>query len=182
MARVPYLDAEDLPEADRDILDRPINLFRGLANSVGAARGMHGIGNYIRHGSKLDGRVRELAILQVGWLAKSPYEWSHHVKIGKDFGLTDVDIEALKRETLGETTDLSALERLALKGAREMAIGGVLTDETYAALAEHLNHELMVDLIVTIGFYCAVVRVLASVGIDVEESYQPYLDAHPFPE
>ena len=41
---------------------------------------------------RLVARLRELAILQVGWLARSAYEWSHHVKIGYDFGVTDADI------------------------------------------------------------------------------------------
>jgi alkylhydroperoxidase family enzyme len=182
MARVPYLDAEDLPEEHKPLLSRPINLFRALVNSPGAAKAMSGLGGYIRHGSQLDGRVRELAILQVGWLAKSPYEWSHHVKIGKDFGLNDTDIEALKAETAGKTTSLSPLERLALKGAREMAVGGEMTEATFKDLEEHLQHDLLIDLIVTIGFYCAVVRILLSLGIDVEHSYQPYLDAHPLPE
>ena len=31
----------------------------------------------------------------VGWLARSPYEWSHHVKIGLDFGVTEPDIQGL---------------------------------------------------------------------------------------
>ena len=39
----------------------------------------------------------------------------------------------------------------------------------------------MVDLVVTIGFYNAVVRVLASLEIDVEPDYQPYLDEFPLP-
>ena len=183
MARVPYLDVEDLPEEHKHLLNRPINLFRALVHSPGAAKAMSGLGGYIRHGSKLDGRVRELAILQVGWLAKSPYEWSHHVKIGKDFGLTDADIEALKAETAGETTKLSPLERLALKAAREMAAdGGEMHADTFKALEAHLPRDLLIDLTITIGFYCAIVRILPSIGIDVENSYQPYLDAHPLPE
>jgi hypothetical protein len=39
----------------------------------------------------------------------------------------------------------------------------------------------MVDLVMTIAFYNAVVRVLASFEIDVEPDYQKYLDKYPFP-
>lgn len=35
MARVPYQNAADLPEEYRDLLARPINLFRALSNSPG---------------------------------------------------------------------------------------------------------------------------------------------------
>ena len=89
MARVPYLEQSDLSPTDQDLLKRPITLFKALVNSPKAARAFHGLGDYIRYGSKLDMRLRELAILQVGWLARSPYEWSHHVKLGHDFGVTD---------------------------------------------------------------------------------------------
>jgi alkylhydroperoxidase/carboxymuconolactone decarboxylase family protein YurZ len=99
MARIPYFDCADLPPEHQDLLNRPINLFRALVNSPGAARGWSGIGHYIRHGSKLDPRLRELAILQVGYVARSPYEYSHHIKIGRDFGVSDDDIRAIAAET-----------------------------------------------------------------------------------
>jgi hypothetical protein len=35
--------------------------------------------------------------------------------------------------------------------------------------------------VVTIGFYNAVVRVLASLGVDVEPEYRRYLDRFPLP-
>jgi hypothetical protein len=39
----------------------------------------------------------------------------------------------------------------------------------------------VVDLTLTIGFYNAVVRVLATLQIDVEEEYAPYLQQFPLP-
>ena len=58
---------------------------------------------------KLDPRLRELAILQVGYLAKSPYEYSHHVKIGREFGVSDDDIRAIGEETAGRASKLDPL-------------------------------------------------------------------------
>lgn len=182
MARVPYLDPEDLPEERRDLLKRPINLHRAIVHSPDGAKAFGGLGTWIRYGSKLDSKLRELAILQVGWLAKSPYEWSHHVKIGKDFGLTDADIEAVKQESQGQESALDPLSRLVLKGAREMTDEGRMSAETYAAIAQALDHERMVELTMIVAFYCAVVRLLGTLEIDVEESYQPHLDAHPLPD
>src|SRR3954471_2031219 len=114
MARVPYLDKSDLAEADQDLLKRPITLFKALVNSPKAARAFSGLGGYIRYGSKLDPRLRELAILQVGWLARSPYEWSHHVKLGYEFGVSDADVQALIDDTAGKSTGLDALSKLVL--------------------------------------------------------------------
>jgi len=181
MARVPYFDRADLPPEHQDLLKRPINLFRALVNSPGAARGWSVIGHYIRHGSKLDPRLRELAILQVGYVARSPYEYSHHIKIGHDFGVSDDDIRAIAAETQGRTTDLEPLAKTVLKAAREMTTELAISDATFALLQEKLDTERLTDLVLTIAFYCAVVRVLATLQIDVEDEYLPYLKQFPLP-
>jgi alkylhydroperoxidase family enzyme len=181
MARVPYVDKSNLSEADQDLLNRPITLFKALVNSPKAARAVSGVGDFIRYGSKLDPRLRELAILQVGWLARSPYEWSHHVKIGYDFGVTDADIEGLIADTAGRPSALEPLARLVLRAAREIHAGPGVGHDTFAALCASLGNEAIMDLVVTASFYCAVVRVLASLEVDVEESYMPYLRKYPLP-
>jgi alkylhydroperoxidase family enzyme len=187
MARVPYLEQADLSAENQDLLKRRINLFQALVNSPDAARAFSGLGQFIRFGSKLDPRLRELAILQVGWLARSPYEWSHHVKIGHDFGVTDDDIRALIDETAGKATMLDQLAKTVLLGAREMTLAkgmageAAMTDATFATLQAALGNEQVVDLTITIAFYNAVVRVLATLRIDVEEDYMPYLRQFPLP-
>ncbi len=181
MARVPYLEPTDLAPEDQDLLKRPISLHKALVNSPNAARAFAALGSYIRFGSKLDPRLRELAILQVGWLARSPYEWSHHVKIGHDFGVTDDDIRAMIDETAGRSSGLDELAKTVLRGAREMTTDGAITDATFAPLLSKLGSEQVVDLTLVIGFYNAVVRVLATLQIDVEPAYQTYLDRYPLP-
>ena len=181
MARLPYLDAEQLPAEHRDLLKRPINLTRLLVNSPGMARAFHGIGGYIRNKSTLDPRLRELAILQVGWMEKSEYEFTHHVKIGKEFGVTDDDIKAMMAETEGKPSTLEPLAKLILRGAREMVRELAMREATFAEIKQHLSDELMVDLVLTIAFYCAVVRVLATMKMDNEPYYKEVLQQYPIP-
>ena len=182
MARVPYLSPEDLAESDRDLLRRPITLYKALVNSPGMARAFSGLGQHIRYGSRLDPRLRELAIIQVGYLTRSDYEYSHHCKLGiTQFGVTEDDIRAISRETGQGDGGFPELETAVLRAAREMVTDLAVSDATYAILERRLDRERMVDLIVTIGFYCGVVRVLASLQIDVEDDYAPYLERFPFP-
>ena len=184
MARIPYLDVDDLAEGDKDLLNRPIALARAMVNSPGMARAFGGLARHIRYGSPLDMRLRELAIIQVGYLARSDYEYSHHTKLGLDeFGVSQADIHAISAETdRGEGAGgLPPLDTAVLRAAREMVAGGAAA-ATVEELQRHLSHEELVDLILTIGFYCGVVRVLASLEIDVEPEYAPYLTRFPFPE
>ena len=120
MARLPYLEADQVAPEYRDMLKRNTNLHKLLVNSPDMARAFNGIGGFIRFKSKLDPRLRELAILQVGWMEKSEYEFTHHVKIGKEFGVTDDDIAGLMAETEGKPSKLEPLAKAILKGAREM--------------------------------------------------------------
>ncbi len=181
MARVPYLEKSDLSPENQDLLKRRITLFQALVNSPNAARAFHGLGEFIRYGSKLDMRLRELAILQVGWLARSPYEWSHHVKLGMDFGVSRDDIQALIDDSAGKPTTQDDLTKMVLRAAREMTDDGTMSDATFATLQQALGNELVVDLTITIAFYNAVVRVLATLQIDVEDDYMPYLRQFPLP-
>ena len=181
MARVPYLDQADLAPQNRDLLARNINLYRALVHSPEAARNFMNVGRYIRYHSRLDPRLREMAILQVGYVTRSPYEYSHHIKIGRDFGVTDDDIRAIEAETRGEKTDLPDLARTILRAARELTAQPNLSDATFGELKKGLDNEGLVDLLLTISFYCCVVRLLAALQIDVEEDYMQYLREFPLP-
>ncbi len=182
MARLPYRDAVDLAPEDQALLVRPINLYRAMVNSPGMTRAFLGLAQHIRHESVLDARLRELAILQVGWVARSPYEWSHHVAIGRDFGVTDAEIAAIAVESEGGTSALEPAARAVLRAAREMAQGAdTLSDASFAEVQAHLDVASLTDLLVIIAFYCGVVRFLGAAGIEVEPSYQPCLDEHPLP-
>jgi alkylhydroperoxidase family enzyme len=182
MARVPYLQQSDLPPEYRDLLARPIALNRAMANNPEASKAFSVPAMYIRHQSKLDPRLRELAILQVGYLTKSEYEYSHHIKIGREFGVSDHDIRAIGEETAGRPSKLEPLARTVLRAAREMTNELAISDATYAEIEKSIGREQIIDLIMAIAFYNGVVRLLASLQIDVEPDYQQYLEEHPLPE
>ena len=116
-----------------------------------------------------------------GWLEKSEYEFTHHVKIGKEFGVTADDIQGMMAETEGRPSKLEPLAKTILKGAREMVRELAMSGETFAEIKKHLSDEHMTDLVLTIAFYCAVVRVLATMKIDNEPYYKEVLQQYPIP-
>lgn len=181
MARLPYLDKSDLAPEFQHLLDRPINLNRILVNSPEGRRASQPIGKYIRWESKLSPAFRELAILQVGYLSRAPYEWSHHVKIAHEFGVSDDDIRQLIAYNDGKQTSLGKETLTVIAAAKEMTIDGGVSAKTFAELKTFLDNALIVDLIATIAHYNGVVRLLASLEVDVEDEYLPYLKKFPLP-
>ena len=182
MARVPYLEESDLDPDDRVLLSRGINLHKALVNNPQACRAFSRLASYIRNKSKLDSRLRELAILQVGYLARSRYEYSHHVKIGFEFGVAAEDIEGMVAETAGKPSNLEPRAKLVLRAAREMTLEGAVAAGTFSELEAEFGRDLIIDLVLAIAFYNGVVRVLASLEIDVEDDYQKYLEQFPLPQ
>lgn len=187
MARLPYLQQSDLAPENRDLLqprsyDNSVpNLYRVLAHGPNVMRKQNALAMHIRHDSRLDPRLRELAILQVGYMTKQPYEYSHHVKLSLDFGCTEDDIRALALETAGKPSNIDPLTKLVLKAAREMTADGAMSDATFAALHQELDNDRLMELIIAIATYNGVVRILSTLQIDVEDEYQQYLKKFPLP-
>jgi alkylhydroperoxidase family enzyme len=182
MARLPYLDRSDLLPEHQDLLARNLNLYRVLAHSPRAARSLNTLARYIRDGSRLDPRLRELAILQVGYLTRSAWEYSHHIRIGREIGLTDDEIRAVADETEGRPTSLDPLAKAVLRAAREMTLDLAVSDATFAMLRQELDNERLTDLVVTIAFYNGLVRLLETMQVDVEEDHRLYLEQFPLPK
>jgi alkylhydroperoxidase family enzyme len=182
MARLPYLDRSDLLPEHQDLLARNLNLYRVLAHSPRAARALNTLARYIRDGSRLDPRLRELAILQVSYLTRSAWGFSHHVRIGREVHISDDEIRAVADETAGRPTKFEPLAKAVLRAAREMTTELSVADETFTALQQELDNERLTDLMVTIAFYNGLVRLLETMQVGVEEDYLPYLDEFPLPK
>jgi alkylhydroperoxidase family enzyme len=182
MARLPYLDKSDLLPEHQDLLARNLNLYRVLAHSPRAARSLNTLARFIRDGSRLDPRLRELAILQVSYLTRSAWGYSHHVRIGREIGLSNDEIRAVAEETNGRPTSLDLLPKAVLRAAREMTVDLAVSDETFAVLRQGLDTERLTDLVVTISFYNGLIRLLETMRVDVEEDYLPYLEEFQLPK
>jgi len=180
MARLPYLNASDLAPEHQHLLKRNINLLRLMSHSPKGASAFHTMGQYIRFESPLNPRLREMAILQIGYMTRSVYEYTHHIKISRDFGVSDDDIRAIAIETAGKQSGLDALTREVLRAAREMTRDLAASETTFSALKSHLDNESLTDLVLIISFYNAVIRFLATMEIDNEPEYQVLLAEFPF--
>jgi len=182
VARVPFVEESQLGEPARTLVaGHPINLYRTLAHSEGGFASFADIGQWVRYKSTMDPREREMVILSVGVLEASEYEFSHHVKVGRDFGLSDADITGVIAEATNGSSELSERERLLIRAAREMTVDGALSNDCWEALTPHYSVEKLVEIVLIIAHYNCVTRVLKSLEIDVEPAYQGFLHEFPLP-
>ncbi len=170
MALIPYVDEKNAPESVREVLARTpvkLNVTRMVANSEAAFRPFSRLGNALLTKARLDARLRELAILRTAKVSKSVYEWTQHVPIAKGAGVTDDQVAAI--ENWENAKCYGDLDRLVLRFTDEVACDVKGRPETLAALARHLGSSELVELILSIGFWGMVARLLETTEVELEE-------------
>jgi alkylhydroperoxidase family enzyme len=180
MARVPLLTQETAAPEIAEIFAKQeqrgfpvVNLYRVVGHSPALGQEFIRMGNRILFRGKLPPRLRELAILWVGHVAQAPYEFSKHVVVGRETGLSEAQLAALaagKREG-----PFDERERAVLAYADEVSRHYRVKDETFAALKAFLDDEQVVELTIAIGYYEMVCRILEALQVEIEdEDFVPF--------
>jgi alkylhydroperoxidase family enzyme len=170
MARLPYVDPATAPESVRETLAElpaDLNIFKLMAHAETNFRPLLRLGTSILAEQKLDARLRELAILRVAKLSGAEYEWVQHVPIAQVVGASDDEVAALDRGEI-ESDCFDPLAKLVLRFTDEVVRDVGASEQTFNAIAEHLGHREIVELILAIGFYMTVARLMETTAIDIE--------------
>jgi len=179
MARVPYIETASLPEADRELAPAHSHIFRALVHAPGALRRYKGLTKHIREESRLDPRLREMALIQIGYSAPCPYEYTHHIKTGLRYGVSPADILAIADDSEGLPTALDALAKAVLAATRQLTHGFDVDDDVFATLQAELGNEQLLELLFAVTTYTATVRLLTTLRVEVEDAYRGYLATYP---
>jgi AhpD family alkylhydroperoxidase len=168
VARVPYLSRQDATleteavwrrvEAERK--QPTANIFLALAHAPAL----------LRDESELDAKLRELAILTVGYATKSEYEIAHHQSHALQAGVTP---EQLADVATFHTSDaFDDTEKAVMFLAEESTLTVDVSDERWAAARAHLTDKQLVELSMNIAWYNSGVRIMGLLGIDLEDNYK----------
>ncbi|HYM36337.1 MAG TPA: carboxymuconolactone decarboxylase family protein, partial [Steroidobacteraceae bacterium] len=146
--RVPPLTLDECTPEQRELLTkgnpaRILNVFATIARHADLYRRWIPFGNHILFKSTLSPRDREIAILRIGWLCKSGYEFAQHTVVGKRAGLTDAEIERTKLGADGP--GWSESERLIVKAADELHGDSFISDATWNGLTKHYSTNQLID-------------------------------------
>ena len=185
MARIEPLDPADAPDNVREALDNlpPLNIFRTLAHAETAFRPLLRFGAAVLGRMQLDPVVRELAILTVAKEAEAEYEWVQHVEIGKAVGVTDEQIAALAesgscapegaderiRRAAEAADPFDAPQQAAIELAAAVVRGPHISDDLYECVRAQFSEREIVELLVAIGDYLMLARVMTILEIDVDK-------------
>jgi len=144
-----------------------LNIFRTLVRAPDAYRAFSWWGGYIMSRNSLSPRDREIAILRVGWLCKSGYEWTQHHRIGLECGLNDAEVQRIKR---GAGADgWTAAEKALLSACDDLNRDHFVSTAVWLELTQHYSERQCMDLVFTVGQYTQVCMILNTFGIQVEE-------------
>ena len=94
---------------------------------------------------------RQVVILTVAAAWQSEFEWWAHVRIGRQVGLSDADIAAV-RTAVPLALD-EPVEQAALDVARATTTRGDLDDEEYARAREVLGDQALIEALTLVGYY-----------------------------
>jgi len=170
--RIPLRDFSQLTGEDADtaakqrIAGRDLNLFRVLMHHPDLTRRWVVFAGHVLRKQSLPARERELLILRIGWLNQAEYEWAQHVEIAKREGLTDADIERVRQ---GPSADWGRHDAALLQSVDDLYEHSVVSEATWAALAEKYSTMQMMDLVFTIGQYNLVSWALNSFGVPLDD-------------
>ena len=178
--RVEPILRDDWSDEVRTLLDPDgtggavLNLYSTLAHHPMLFRPRAVQSAYIRTGSTLSDRAREILILRIGWLCGSEYEWSQHVRAARRVGMVDEDI---RRIAIGTDADgWDPLGQLLVRAVDELHADDGLSDATWALLSEHYSVSELIDVVITVGGYRMVSIALNSIGTQLESGRPRFPD------
>jgi 4-carboxymuconolactone decarboxylase len=146
--------------------------FEAWLRSPGLADRAQELGAYCRFGTELPGDVRELAILLTGKRWRAQFEFWAHARLGRDEGLPDAVIEAIR---VGERPELDREDmRVVYELVMEHFETNRVSDGMYARAVDVLGERGLVDVIGIVGYYG-----LVSMTLNVFEVGVPEGEAEP---
>lgn len=176
--RIPTLDEAQWDDEQKELIGRAgereqtFNIFRTLVRHPKALKRWMVFANHVLFKSTLGAREREIVILRIGWLCRAEYEWAQHVVIGKRAGLTDAEIDMISAGP--DAPGWDRFDAALVRAADELHADAIISDETWATLAERYDEQQMIDLVFAIGNYNLVSMMLNTLGVQLDPGLEGF--------
>lgn len=183
MARLPLVDAEDLPE-DYNALENVPEMYRrevGIDEEwLNTRNVLRALGNNpelltfhnnaflsLWGNTGLVERETELVVLTVARELDSAYEWQHHIPRATAAGIDEDEIVAIYDQKLNQ---FSEAEQALLRYA-DAFVNQTVTDEIHEDLSRHYENSTIVGIQVLAGYYALTALVIDAMDVDLEDPF-----------
>jgi alkylhydroperoxidase family enzyme len=170
VARLPYLDPDEAEPRVAEVLGKVADLgvFRMVANAQRAFPGWMRFGSAMLDQDEFDPLLREFAITRVAAMTPgADYEWVQHAQITLDVGGTQEQLDAIKRGEL-DADVLGADGQLVSRFTSQVVSDASPDEETFAAMRARFTPRQIVHLLLVIGQYMMLGRIMATTQIDLD--------------
>jgi 4-carboxymuconolactone decarboxylase len=159
MARIPAVTRQRVKEELRVVFDEvssgPGGVGTGpmsiLKNSPEMARRAIPLFNYVRNESTVPQKLRELAMLVTARAMDCPYIWNAHAASGRQQGLSDALVDALRDNKLLPLVPPD--EAAVINYGMELFRNRRVNQETFQAVLDLLGGQGLTELTTLMGFY-----------------------------
>jgi 4-carboxymuconolactone decarboxylase len=142
------------------------NILKTLMHNMPLLKAWNPLAGHIMATSSLAPRLREIAIMRVGWTTKCEYEWGQHVLMSEPAGLTNED--HLRIIEGADAEGWNAAERLIISATDELLKDTIISEATWSGLKQQFSDQQILDVIFTIGQYNMLAMALNSLGVQRE--------------
>ena len=182
--RLPLPDRDELEEEARAIYDRLADprggTLRGLRGPGGItlhspdlSRLTRPVNQYLRYGSGLSGRVRELAILVTAREFNSQFEWAAHESVALKEGVSAATIDVVKHRKIPR--GIPEADAVIIQLGREIYGNKKVGAATYARAVKQFGPERLINLVALMGNYAGTAALLATFDMQLPPGQKPLL-------
>jgi len=154
-------------EKIRQYLGKPLNIHNIMAHHAALTRAWMPFRNHIVANSSLEPKHRELLILRTAHNCNTAYEWEHHVVRGRHAGLSDEEIQRVKKGPAAAQWPPAV--QLLLQAADECHRDSEISNETYQELCLYFDEHQQLDIIATVGMYMTLATIIKTYQLPSDE-------------
>ncbi|KZS78414.1 hypothetical protein LAUMK13_02316 [Mycobacterium innocens] len=172
-ARVPQLPVDEAKAAadEAGVPDymAELSIFQVLLNHPRLARTFNDLlATMLWHGA-LDPRLRELAIMRIGWLTGCDYEWTQHWRVASGLGVSAEDLLGVRDWQSHD--GFGPAERAVLAATDDVVRDGMVSADSWAACERELHGDttVLIELVTAIGAWRMVASILHSLEVPLED-------------
>lgn len=175
--RIPMLPVDDAKAAAAGVgipeYMAELSVFRILLHHPELAARLNGLLHQLLWQGRLDPRLRELAIMRIGWVTGSVYEWTQHWTVALGLDIPPDDVLAVRDWRASDR--LTAADRAVLAATDETLESGAVSAETWAEVETHLaTAEERLELVAAIGNWRTFSQLLRTVEVPLEPGVEAW--------